>query len=111
MEKRFGKIRVSKGFMEQDVETVADIFSKVKAVVLWCEHDYANGVFNYQIYSPLFDVVREGYMVPEYEFMVTVEWDNDGTRKDFEIVPRLCPSGFNTPFNPSTAEVSLWKRG
>ncbi len=85
MERRYGKILISGKFIEEIPEDISEIFSKLKSIVLRCENLYDRDAFEYYLYSPLFDIVKYGEISPLYTIKITVHYDSDGKRTDFDV--------------------------
>lgn len=108
MERKYGRIKISTPFVEDHPDDVAKVFTKLEAVVLHCEHDFANGNFNYMLYSPLFNLVPLGEIVPLYEITVKVEYD-EGKIINFDVIPIIISNDYYQPRNAASMELMLTK--
>lgn len=95
MEKRLGTIKVSGIMVEDNIEELAAIFAKMKSVVLHCENLYPNDIFTYILYSPMFDLVNEGQLIPEYDIQVSAIRNEDGDIIDYEVKAVKSETAFN----------------
>jgi hypothetical protein len=100
MERRYGKILITGKFIEETPEDISEIFSKLKSVVLRCEYLYDKDVFEYYLYSPLFDIVKYGEKAPLYVVKITVHYE-DGKRIDFDVDVEKRQENCCTKLNPT----------
>lgn len=83
MGNRYGVVSVSGEMIKNSIDVVAEIFSKIKVVVLRCEYKYAEDRFEYVMYSPLFEEVEVGVMAPSYKIMIETTYNNKGEIIDY----------------------------
>lgn len=86
MEKRYGKIFISRDMIENEPEVVAEIFSELKAIVVRCDCNYPNSVFEYTIYSPYFEYIGVGAIIPTYIIVGKETYDEDDESYETKIV-------------------------
>ena len=71
-EKRcYGKFELTTILVDQNIDAVADVFSKMKFVAFRVEHNYMIDHFMYEGWSPLFREVEHGCIIPTYKIIVT----------------------------------------
>jgi len=98
MERRYGRVKVSDTFLWEYPEQCAAIFAKMQAVVLRCEFMFIENTFYYDMYSPLFDIIPEDVMIPDYRVNVTKHYDENET--DLEVsVSKSGPTLYNNVLN------------
>jgi hypothetical protein len=105
--KKIGKIKVSGFLVDTNTDIVARIFSKMGSVVLRCEHFYDSHLFEYLLYSPLFDDVEQGWCAPEYELNITSYWHDSGELDDFTVDVLKLPYGYRLSSHPTTLELMI----
>ncbi|MBW1853097.1 MAG: hypothetical protein JRJ00_00190 [Deltaproteobacteria bacterium] len=69
--KKIGSIEISLDLIENNLETVSKLFSKMEFVALRAEcHIYINSI-KYVGISRMFREIKEGEEIPEYRTMIT----------------------------------------
>ena len=106
-ERRIGKILVSGPFVYDCTGILAEVFHKIKAVVLQLEHHFDADIFEYTLYSPLFDIIDTGSFAPKYELNVTTHYDVNGDTLYFDVEPRKLGWNYHQPYNPTNMEIML----
>jgi len=106
-DRRLGKIIVSGYFVHEDTEVLAEVFTKIKAVTVQLEHHFDTDIFEYMLYSPLFDVCPMGEVAPKYALDVTTERDVEGNTISFDVKVKRLARDYIQPYNPTTMEMML----
>lgn len=91
MGNRYGEVYVSGEMIRKEIEVVAEIFAKLKGVVLRCECDYPSGNFRYIMYSPLFFEVQVGEKAPLYRIIVDTTHNDEGEITDYGVTVAVEP--------------------
>jgi hypothetical protein len=66
-----GKIILSNAIIEN--EDLVEVFYKMKLIPYRVEHLWHESAFEYGGYSPLFDELKEGEVIPEYQIEINTE--------------------------------------
>ena len=69
VDRRHGKFRICDQMIRCDPAEVMDLMGHV--VVLRAEMVYTSNAIEYEAWSPLFEPVPEGCIIPRYEFYIT----------------------------------------
>ena len=78
MEKRYGKIRISRESLENDTEAIETMIVTLKLVPFRAEMLFARDEIEIQGYSWMFDICGEGEMIPEYRVTFNRVYDENG---------------------------------
>lgn len=108
MKRQIGRVMVSGDLVRNDPETAAKIFSKMGAVVLRCEHFFVNDVFEYIMYSQMFEEIDKNRIAPQYEIGVISHYE-DGEIVDFAVTVNKLPNGWMQATHPTTLELMIEK--
>jgi hypothetical protein len=108
MKRKLGKVMVSGDLIQMDTEIIAKLLSKMGAIILRCEHFFDRDVFEYIMYSPLFDEIDLNCNIPPYEIGVTNHYE-DGKIIDFDVDVRKLPGGWIQATHPTTLELMIEK--
>lgn len=73
LRKRYGRMRISAISIDHDAVNLSQMFAKLAFIPTRCEHTLHDNCLVMFGLSPLFDIIAEGEMVPEY----VVECQND----------------------------------
>lgn len=106
-ERRLGKVILSGTFINEEIDAVSEVFAKIKAVVVQVDHRYDSDLFEYTLYSPLFEIIKEGMYAPKYTLEVKTHRDEAGKITDFEVTARKLPWDYIQPYSPTTMEMML----
>lgn len=106
-ERRLGKVIVSGTFIDNEIDAVSEIFAKIKAVVLQVDHRYDSDLFEYTLYSPLFEVIKKGMYAPKYKLEISKEQDSEGNMISFDVKARKLPWDYEHPYSPTIMEMML----
>lgn len=79
---KLGIVRVSYDLIDTEPDMVSEVFNKLGAVVLRCELIYPENCFSYTMYSPLFEPVSKGTLIPEYQ--ITINY-SEGAIQSVEV--------------------------
>jgi hypothetical protein len=69
-DRRLGRFSIHREFLEGGVDRVKMLAFMQNFVVVRAEYMYATESFEYQAFSPLFDVIDRGDLIPEYMFAI-----------------------------------------
>ncbi len=88
---RYGVVVVSGVMVREEIDIVADIFAKLKAVVLRCEYKYAEDSFEYVVYSHLFEEIEVGVKAPLYKLIIGQTYNDEGEVIDRDVTVSVEP--------------------
>lgn len=91
MKGRWGIVKITGVMLREHIDTVAEVFAKMKAVVIRVEHLHIQDVHEYVLHSPLFEEVIEGMVIPSYTVTVTEIRDEAGAITDYEVTVTINP--------------------
>lgn len=81
LEKRIGKIKIHESFLrEPDSHLLKCLFSKFYPTFVYRDRE----VYVYEGFSPLFDILGNGEMIPLYEMTMTMKADDSFVIKKIE---------------------------
>ncbi len=86
MRSRRGTIRVSHKLIQESQTLLHEIFGRLQFIPYRAESMFEKDQIEMNGYSPLFDVVLEGFKIPEYILKPTVS--NEGELIDLSVVRR-----------------------
>jgi hypothetical protein len=64
-------------------------------------------LFKYTLYSPLFEIIKEGQYAPKYELMISKEQDDEGNTISFDVKARKLAWDYIQPYSPTIMEMIL----
>jgi hypothetical protein len=81
MNNRFGVFEITRYFIEEQPESVVDMFSKLKMIVVRAEMLYHKNAIEYTAMSPFFEKLEMGYVTPFYKIEVVAKEDGENEYK------------------------------
>lgn len=78
MDGRYGIIAISTNLIDREPQRLVKIFSLIEFLPMAIEEKRQEFVCLYKGFSPHFDKVLEGYLIPTYTVYITLQFDEEG---------------------------------